>query len=114
MSFKEFINLIEQGTKATASGLGAGGRAGQSQATPETGVGNIPNQNDLKNKKVPPSSFNVSDKGKTHGVRPASPHGPGTKALPNPPVSPFSFDMKQPQPTRSPVEKNQPVPSPIR
>jgi len=113
MTFKEFINLIEQGTKVSATGLGAGGRAGQSQATPESGSPNMANPN--LNQKVPPSPFNVSDKGKTNN-RPANPkaHGPGTKPLSKPPVGPFSFDMKQPQPTRSPVEKVPKVPSPIK
>lgn len=113
MTFKEFINFIEQGTKTSTTGLGAGGRAGQSQATPESGVTNMPNPND---KKIPASPFNVSSKGTTN-TRPANPkgsHGPGVKPLPNPPVSPFSFDMKQPQPTQSPAQKVQQVPSPIR
>lgn len=109
MTFKEFINFIEQGTKPSTTGFGAGGRAGQSQATPESGM---PNPNSSK---VPASPFNVSDKGKTYN-RPANPkaHGLGTKPLSNPPVGPFSFDMKQPQPTKSPAQKVQQVLSPIR
>ena len=104
MTFKEFINFIEQGTQPSSTGIGAGGRAGQSQVTPESGMGD----------KLPASPFNVSSKGKTNN-RPPNPkgsHGPGVKPLPTPPVSPFSFDMKQPQPIQTP--KVVQPPSPIR
>jgi len=104
MTFKEFMNLIEQGTQPSTTGMDAAGRAGQSQATPESGLGS----------KIPASPFNVSSKGKTNNrpPNPKSSHGPGVKPLPNPPVSPFSFDMKQPQPTVTP--KVVQPPSPIR
>lgn len=70
MNFREFLQL-EQGTQFSVTGLNAGGRAGQSQHTPESGIKQMPNSN-VKSKDVqingpktlPRSAFAVSDKGK--------------------------------------------------
>ena len=42
MTFRQFL---EQGTKVSATGNNAGGRASQSQATPEMGVTKMPTPN---------------------------------------------------------------------
>jgi hypothetical protein len=100
MTFREYIKLSEQGTGPSITGLGAAGRLGQSQVTPEGPQGQMPTPNvKVGPAKTQASPFNVSDKGKTFN-RPPSNMSPGVKPLSIPPISPFTFSLKQPPPTQ--------------
>ena len=81
MTFREFLALSEQGTKPSSTGIGAGGRAGQSQATPEKPV------------TAPPSVWSMGTK---NLIKPdASPFNPSSKLLVKPKQpSPFNVSFK--------------------
>jgi hypothetical protein len=79
--------MQEAGTKVSPTGNNAGGRAGQSQATPEMGVKQMPNAEappsnmtprgtEAPNQPLKASPFNVSSKGVVNPNRPPSPLSP--------------------------------------
>jgi len=75
MTFRDFL---EQGTKFSMTGFGAGGRAGQSQATPEKAITQSPDDKDKSKKSgISLSPFNVKSKAQTYlkGVYPKNPVG---------------------------------------
>jgi hypothetical protein len=124
MNFREFLQ-IEQGTKTSVTGLGAGGRLGQSQATPEMGVTNSPTINaptgdgNKPPKTIPASAFNVSDKLRAMSKAPFGGMNAGGTKLITPPPSPLSpTGLGSPQPLNapSPPEGVNPVkvPKPMR
>lgn len=108
------MTMQEYGTKVSATGNNAGGRASQSQATPEMGVKQMPNP------EVPASPFNPSSKGKVNPNRPPSPMSPRGLGYPNwpeppSPMSPRGLGYPAPlQPAKNPVGPgaNTKVPAP--
>lgn len=82
MTFREFLQLKEQGTPFSATGLNAAGRAGQSQASPEKmgtvkpAMGNKKGKSNIP-KSIPASAFNVSSKMQTNWPRPWGSMNPG-------------------------------------
>ena len=87
----EFRKWLEQGTGASATGMNAAGRAGESPVAPANPqMADINPQDNLNSSKKPRSAFNVSDKLQTNNKRPASNMSPGTQPNPVPPASNMS------------------------
>lgn len=87
----EFRKWLEQGTEASATGMNAAGRAGESPVAPANPqMAGINPQDNLNSSKKPRSAFNVSDKLQTNNKRPASNMSPGTQPNPVPPASNMS------------------------
>ena len=114
MTFREFLNFREYGTAATATGLNAAGRAGQSLAAsavkPQTGAvsptgaGSLEDQTPGNPKVLPKYGGNPSSKtqvkpeGQPDWKRQASPMSPGVQPLTNPEPSAFALIPKKAAP----------------